>query len=92
MHGSAGLSGFRIPRQYCPTGSGHESFSPMFVGSFRNRSFLKGPGGSWFHLSINQIARTAKREGFHHRFIEKIVWEAELDLACFVKRTNLLCP
>jgi hypothetical protein len=43
-------------------------------------------------LRINQIARTAKRKGFHHRLIKKIMWEAELDLACFVQRTNLLCP
>lgn len=41
-------------------------------------------------LGVNQIARTAKGEGFHHRLIEKIVRETELDLACFIERLYLL--
>ena len=35
-------------------------------------------------LRINQVARTAKREGFHHRLIEKIKRKAEFDPAWII--------
>jgi hypothetical protein len=81
--------GFLMPGDTVLKAADHRAATCVRLEKIEN--FLHDLQRALISLSINQVAYSAEGESFHHRFVEEIVWETELDLARFVEGAYLLC-